>query len=243
VQLTERYSDIAGTAYYIAPEILQPNFSGHDIIASDMWSLGVMVFIMITGGPPFYGDDDTAIMETVKTGVYEWPEDTTPSLELKDFVAKLLTKNVAARLTAAQALDHPWLAALENNSDALLAHARTALTVFNNQNKVKKAVAAMISKNMTPDASKQLCALFASLDQDGDGKLDLGEITAYMKKLYGDADGKAVDLARRFLTECDTDGDGWIDLDEFKQNHVQGTFFIFIYTNFVYNWVVYVYFF
>jgi calcium-dependent protein kinase len=71
--------------------------------------MGVIIFIMVTGTPPFNGQDDRAIMKAVSKGEYHWPRNLKVSESLKDLVAKLLVMQPEKRLTALQALEHPWL--------------------------------------------------------------------------------------------------------------------------------------
>ncbi len=88
-----------GTAYYIAPEVLDKNYDEK----CDIWSLGVILYIMLCGEPPFNDSHDELIMKKVKKGVFSmnqpiWDQ---ISQEGKSFVRKLLEKNPITRLTAA----------------------------------------------------------------------------------------------------------------------------------------------
>lgn len=95
-----------GTPYYIAPEVLQGNYTEK----CDMWSIGVMLYIMLCGSPPFNGSDDQIIAK-VKKGTWSFRGQawSTISDEAKDLVTKLMEKNVESRLSAVDALAHPWL--------------------------------------------------------------------------------------------------------------------------------------
>lgn len=102
--------EMVGTPLYVAPEVLLQKPYG---CAADMWSLGVIVHILLTGFPPFDDESVVALINKVKSGVLrfdekEW-EDVTPLA--KDFVTRLLCRNPRNRLTAAQAILHPWLQA------------------------------------------------------------------------------------------------------------------------------------
>ena len=95
-----------GTPYYIAPEVLFGNYTEK----CDMWSIGVMLYIMLCGSPPFNGSDDQIIAK-VKKGNWTFRGQAwnTISDEAKDLVSKLLEKNEKDRLSAADALQHPWI--------------------------------------------------------------------------------------------------------------------------------------
>jgi len=96
-----------GTAYYIAPEVLKGDYTR----ACDMWSVGVIAYILLSGCPPFNGDDDTEIFKRVKSGIFSFnaPEWDGVSHAAKDFISCLLQINPSERLTASEALVHPWM--------------------------------------------------------------------------------------------------------------------------------------
>lgn len=95
----------AGTPYYISPEVLLGNYDK----SCDLWSAGCILYILLCGYPPFYGDDDNEILANVQKGNFnfdgdEWEE---ISKEAKDLIKKLITKP-ERRLTAQEALEHKW---------------------------------------------------------------------------------------------------------------------------------------
>lgn len=97
-----------GTLYYIAPEILLGK--GYDD-KCDIWSIGVMAHILLCGVPPFAGNTDTEIIERVRRGSVSFSESiwSQISTQAKDFLLQLLNKNPSERISAFQALQHPWL--------------------------------------------------------------------------------------------------------------------------------------
>ena len=97
-----------GTPGYVAPEILKRVSYG---AAVDMWSVGVLTYILLGGYPPFYDDDQNRLYAKIKSGNYEFHEDYWGgvSKEGKDLIMKLLTVNPSDRITAEQALGHPWI--------------------------------------------------------------------------------------------------------------------------------------
>lgn len=96
-----------GTPYYIAPEILSKS---HYTEKCDLWSAGVIMYIILCGYPPFNGNNDNAVLEKVMKGVFEFPiEDwNIVSPEAKDLIEKMLTKDEFRRISAEAALQHPW---------------------------------------------------------------------------------------------------------------------------------------
>ncbi len=102
--------EMVGTPLYVAPEVLLRKPYG---CAADMWSLGVIVHILLTGFPPFDDDNIVALINKVKTGVLRYNEKEWEDVSsmAKDFVVGLLKRNPRERMTAAQAMLHPWLRA------------------------------------------------------------------------------------------------------------------------------------
>jgi len=100
----KKMNQVFGTAYYIAPEILNYNYNEK----CDVWSIGVILFILISGKPPFGGENDQEILNKVKAGIFsmtgnEW---TLISQEAKDLVKQMLMFDPAQRISAQEALNH-----------------------------------------------------------------------------------------------------------------------------------------
>ncbi|XP_004144329.1 CDPK-related kinase 1 [Cucumis sativus] len=103
----EKLNDIVGSAYYVAPEVLQRSYGSE----ADMWSIGVIAYILLCGSRPFWDRTESGIFRTVLREDPSFDDEPWPSLssDAKDFVQRLLHKDQHKRLTAAQALCHPWL--------------------------------------------------------------------------------------------------------------------------------------
>lgn len=103
-----RLSRVVGSSYYVAPEVLKKSYTE----ACDLWSLGVIVYMLLSGAPPFYGKNDEAIKASIVQGEYTFPHELFRDVsdEAMAFVSTLLSYNIEYRYTAEQALTHPWLA-------------------------------------------------------------------------------------------------------------------------------------
>ncbi|KAL0453226.1 UNVERIFIED_CONTAM: CDPK-related kinase [Sesamum latifolium] len=112
VKPDERLNDIVGSAYYVAPEVLHRSYGTE----ADMWSIGVIAYILLCGSRPFWARTESGIFRAVLKADPSFDEAPWPSLspDAIDFVKRLLNKDYRKRLTAAQALSHPWLAGLHD---------------------------------------------------------------------------------------------------------------------------------
>lgn len=102
----EAMQGVYGTAYYVAPEVLTGKYDEK----CDIWSMGVILYMLLSGNPPFNGQSDIQIIEAVKKGDFEidggvWDE-ITPSA--KDLCLRMLTHDPSQRISAAESLNHPW---------------------------------------------------------------------------------------------------------------------------------------
>ena len=127
---TKKMNKVSGTPYYIAPEVL---FEKYDE-KCDIWSCGVILYILLCGYPPFNGDSDTDIMKAVKVGTYEFPKQewSVISKEAKDLVTNMLKYDPKNRYSALDCLGHPWFKKFEKTGDT-----KVAQTAINNMKKFK----------------------------------------------------------------------------------------------------------
>ncbi|ONL98354.1 CDPK-related kinase 1 [Zea mays] len=107
VKPDDRLNDIVGSAYYVAPEVLHRSYGTE----ADMWSIGVIAYILLCGSRPFWARTESGIFRAVLKAEPSFDEIPWPTLsaEAKDFVRRLLNKDYRKRMTAAQALCHPWI--------------------------------------------------------------------------------------------------------------------------------------
>ncbi|KAH9157571.1 hypothetical protein AeRB84_000613 [Aphanomyces euteiches] len=122
-----------GTPSYVAPEIIAGQPYGKPI---DVWSLGVITFILLCGSPPFHGSTHIELYSSIRRGVYECPKDL--STDAQDVLAKMLVVEPTGRSTVEQLLDHPWIAS--DASKTPLTRTIEELHKFNMQRKFRSSV-------------------------------------------------------------------------------------------------------
>ncbi|XP_071062694.1 calcium/calmodulin-dependent protein kinase type II delta 1 chain isoform X8 [Pseudochaenichthys georgianus] len=130
----------AGTPGYLSPEVLRKDPYGMPV---DMWACGVILYILLVGYPPFWDEDQHRLYQQIKAGAYDFPspEWDTVTPEAKDLINKMLTINPAKRVTATDALKHPWIC--QRSTVASMMHRQETvecLKKFNARRKLKGAI-------------------------------------------------------------------------------------------------------
>ena len=124
-------NEVVGTPYYMAPEVLNGAYDEK----CDVWSIGVVLYMMLTGYPPFDGDNELEIMKQVKHGVVDmnFLDAQHVSEDGKNFISNLLNYNPFERLSALRALDHKWIKMYNQSEgdDELIKKALLSLANFN----------------------------------------------------------------------------------------------------------------
>ncbi|GBG79433.1 hypothetical protein CBR_g29580 [Chara braunii] len=115
-----RLSDIVGSAYYVAPEVLKQSYG----VEADLWSVGVICYTLLCGGRPFFARSESQVFEAVLEADPRFEEEQWGAVSplCIDFIKKLLTKDCRERISAVQALCHPWMmtsSAAANDSSSL----------------------------------------------------------------------------------------------------------------------------
>ncbi|KAK3413803.1 calcium-dependent protein kinase 28 isoform X1 [Eucalyptus grandis] len=208
----KRFLDIVGSAYYVAPEVLKRK-SGPE---SDVWSIGVITFILLCGRRPFWDKTEDGIFKEVLKKKPDfrrrpWP---TISNSAKDFVKKLLVKDPRARLTAAQALSHPWVREGGNASDIPI-----DISVLNNMRqfvkygRLKQFALRALASTLDGEELADLKDQFAAIDVDKNGSISLEEMR---EALAQDLPWKMKESrVLEILQAIDSNTDGLVDFTEF----------------------------
>ena len=209
---TNRIRGCFGSSYYLAPEVLKSSYNE----TCDLWSVGIIMYILLTGMPPYKGRDNKSIMIEVKEAPFQLTPDKVAGLSdgSIDLMAKLLVLDPAARIQAADAVQHPWINNHRNYKGESVKIALNNLKHFNNQSRLKEAVQIFLaSQIVSHDELKEIRKNFQMLDKDGNGKITKDELMEeYMKVMNFQQASQIVD---RIIAQLDQDEDGNIDYTEF----------------------------
>uniref|UniRef100_A0A3P8PPJ5 calcium/calmodulin-dependent protein kinase n=1 Tax=Astatotilapia calliptera TaxID=8154 RepID=A0A3P8PPJ5_ASTCA len=143
----------AGTPGYLSPEVLRKDPYGKPV---DMWACGVILYILLVGYPPFWDEDQHRLYQQIKAGAYDFPspEWDTVTPEAKDLINKMLTINPSKRITAAEALKHPWIC--QRSTVASMMHRQETvecLKKFNARRKLKVRLLAVLHASVNNKAN------------------------------------------------------------------------------------------
>ncbi|KAK9285354.1 hypothetical protein L1049_024545 [Liquidambar formosana] len=208
----KKFQDIVGSAYYVAPEVLKRK-SGPE---SDVWSIGVITYILLCGRRPFWDKTEDGIFKEVLKKKPDfrrkpWP---TISNSAKDFVKKLLVKDPRARLTAAQALSHPWV---REGGDA--SEIPVDISVLNNMrqfvkySRLKQFALRALASTLDEEELADLRDQFDAIDVDRNGSISLDEMRQALAK---DLPWKMKEpRVLEILQAIDSNTDGLVDFTEF----------------------------
>ena len=217
--LNVNHKTIAGSSIYMAPEVLRANYNE----SSDLWSIGVILYILLIGQPPFFGKSENEISQAIKKGKYDISNSQYISLSqnAKDLIAKLLKINPQERITALEALNHPWfntpdIANINYLEQAKIIELLLNLDKYKSYNIIKCAILAYLV-HINSDIKEYIEAgkLFNSLDMDHDGKLDKTELINGFMKYLNLSQSDAINKINDIFINIDSDKNGLISSEEF----------------------------
>mmetsp|Transcript_111660 Transcript_111660/g.346472 ORF Transcript_111660/g.346472 Transcript_111660/m.346472 type:complete len:530 (-) Transcript_111660:203-1792(-) len=181
-----------GTLAYVAPEVLKKNYTSQ----CDLWSLGVIVFILLSGYMPFSGSE-TAQTQNISKGKYNWRPERWKgvSQEAKDFTTSLLVVNPELRLTAQTAMDHAWMAKRHQATDSTVdAEVVSALRQFGQASKFRRCCLEMMAWSLSNDERKNVREYFIKMDKNKQGTITLGELKSVLVEQFKVPDAEACQI-------------------------------------------------
>lgn len=205
------FTDVVGSPYYVAPEVLLKHYGPE----ADVWTAGVILYILLSGVPPFWAETQQGIFDSVLKGHIDFESDPWPviSNSAKDLIRRMLCSRPADRLTAHEVLCHPWICENGVAPDRALDPAvLSRLKQFSAMNKLKKMALRVIAESLSEEEIAGLREMFTAMDTDNSGAITFDELKAGLRR-YGSTlkDTEIRDL----MDAADVDNSGTIDYGEF----------------------------
>ena len=197
-----------GTAYYVSPEVIKGKYDEK----CDIWSAGVILYILICGYPCFNGEDDKEIISSILRGKVQFysPEWDNISDDVKNLVLKMCCPP-EKRLTAEQVLNETWVKDnAPNGSQNMVPKKIDGFKKYAGSDKLRKAVLTYIASRLSENEIKEIKEIFQSIDTNNDGKITLEEMKKAISK--GDINIK---FDEDIFKKIDTDNSGNIEYTEF----------------------------
>ncbi|GFR46796.1 hypothetical protein Agub_g8428 [Astrephomene gubernaculifera] len=207
----QTFKEVVGSPFYVAPEVLRRCYDKR----ADIWSLGVLLYIMLCGVPPYYGDTEKDTFKAILGAELAFDFRPWPSIShaAKDVIRRMLERDPAKRATAAEVLSHEWVredgtAAAEPLSHDVLPQLRN----FAALNKLQQEAIKVIATHLPENEISGLKALFMEINAAGSGCITVDELREALRKK-----GTRVspDELRCIMAQADFKRDGTLDYEEF----------------------------
>lgn len=211
LQRNHKMKKTIGTYYYMAPEVISGNYDEK----CDIWSLGVILYILLSGSPPFSGKTDEEITSKIRNSplVFSSPAWTSVSQEAKTLIIKMLKKKPDSRISIEEVFNDPWLQTRGNNRvpDIELAESSLlSLASFKTETNLQKAVHSyIVSQMLDSEFFLKLRDVFSDIDKNGDGLLSAEELESAVEKFKFNLDIKEI------IDCCNKSKNGVINYTEF----------------------------
>ncbi|XP_020236052.1 calcium-dependent protein kinase 24 [Cajanus cajan] len=207
----ERFSEIVGSPYYMAPEVLRRNY-GPEI---DVWSTGVILYILLCGVPPFWAESEEGIAQAIIRGKVDFTRDPWPKVsdEAKHLVKRMLDPNPFTRIKVQEVLDHSWIQHREHGRTISLGdQVRMRIKQFSLMNRFKKKVLRVVADNLPDEQIDVIKKMFDMMDKDKNGNLSFDELKDGLSMIGHALPDTDVQM---LMDAADIDGNGTLNYEEF----------------------------
>lgn len=200
---------------YVAPEVAKEDYNEK----CDLWSVGVIMFVLLSGKTPFCDNLTSLCDESLKSKPISYQSLITNGIspEAIDLLKELLAFDYNDRISAEEALKHKWFQQASDGGDHLsrnLIEALNHLGCYTSTSRLIDAIQGFIARQVvTHKENKDLIEVFKTLDSNWDGKLSKDELLKYYKKTMPENDAKSI--VEQIFNSADTDGSGFIEYSEF----------------------------
>lgn len=207
----ETFCDVVGSPYYVAPEVLCKRY-GPEV---DVWSAGVILYILLSGVPPFWAETESGIFRQILKGKLDFESEPWPNIsdDAKDLLRKMLERDPRNRITAYEVLCHPWIiddnVALDKPLDSAVL---SRLKHFSAMNKLKKMALRVIAERLSEEEIGGLKELFKMIDTDSSGTITFEELKEGLRRVGSQLMEPEI---KALMEAADIDNSGTIDYGEF----------------------------
>jgi len=179
------------TLHYVAPEILTKRENPYTEKV-DVWSLGVVFYVILSGCPPFFGENEVGVLKKIKRGVFKFnpPEVwSNISMEAKDLVQQMLVVDIGNRYSADDVTKHPWLSRdiknrmAQSEQNHLSVEQLNNLRNFHARNRVQKVLQRLRAQELSNAAVDDLRAVFQRLNRDGTGEVHISDVRDKIRRV------------------------------------------------------------
>ncbi|XP_058202051.1 calcium-dependent protein kinase 24-like [Rhododendron vialii] len=207
----QHFGEIVGSPYYMAPEVLRRNY-GPEI---DVWSAGVILYILLCGVPPFWAESEEGIAQAIVRGEIDFERDpwTRVSEDAKDLVKGMLDPNPYSRMTVEEVLEHRWIYNADQVPNIPLGeNVRARIKQFSLMNKFKKKVLRVVADNLPQEEVAGIKQVFHMMDTDKNGNLSFEELKDGLHMIGQPVADPEVQM---LMDAADFDGNGMLNCEEF----------------------------
>jgi calcium-dependent protein kinase len=207
----EQKSKKVRSRYYTAPEVMRGEYG----VKCDIWSLGVIMYVMLSGNIPFAGDNSETVLTNIQSGRFDLRDRVWKNISPSgiDFLQKLLVVEPHDRLSAEEALVHPWLFSTSPDTPGIINQGVIeSLKQYKPRNLFQTEICAIIVKYLSPCKISTLKATFMALDQGKTGYISLSELKQGLKSAGYDLNSQQIE---EILRNADFKKDGRINYSEF----------------------------
>ncbi|KAJ9528579.1 hypothetical protein QJQ45_020442 [Haematococcus lacustris] len=197
-----------------------PAFRSHQVLRrqygkeADIWSCGVILYILLCGWPPFHGENTQQIFKHIMSQPLDQKSDPWPRISdaAKDCVRRMLARDPKKRLTAEQVLSHPWMKVNGVAPDEMIPEVLTRMRQFTQMNKLKKEALKVFARSLPANELVGLKEMFQAIDEDNSGTISVDELREGLRKK---GTTLALQEVQRIMDNIDVNGNSRIDYEEF----------------------------
>ncbi|KAJ4784720.1 Calcium-dependent protein kinase [Rhynchospora pubera] len=206
----EIFNDIVGSPLYLAPEVLNRRYGPE----ADIFSAGVILYILLCGVPPFWADTQEGIYDEIKKGHIDFGSEQWALISdgAKDLITKMLCPDPSERLKTHEVLNHPWIcenaASSDNTQDPAVV---SCLKQFSEMNMLKRLAFQVIAESLSEEETGGMRAIFHGLDTDNSSAISFDKLKEGLNK-YGSLEDSEIQL---LMDAVDINSNGSVELEEF----------------------------